>query len=100
MPYSDKEKQRQYQREWQRNKRAAEVKPSHGRTLNLDEIRTARGLLQELANTLGEVNEAKGDIFMKARLKGYLIAIGLKAVEVADLEARIARLEEGYTINH
>jgi len=100
MPYKDKEKQAEYQRTWQRQRRSAEVKPSRGRTLNLDEIKTARGLLDILADTISEVNAAAGDIFMKARLKGYLISIGLKCVETADLEARIEALENGRVIRH
>ena len=31
---------------------------------------------------------------MRARTAGYLISIGLKAVEVADLEARLTSLEK------
>ena len=94
MPYKDPEKQAQYQREWQRQKRAAEVKHPPSRTLNPEEIKNARGLLDLLADTIAEVNEAEGDVFIKARLKGYLISIGLKLVETADLEARLTSLEE------
>jgi len=36
----------------------------------------------------------EGDIFMRARTAGYLISIGLKAIEVADLETRVTNLEK------
>ena len=56
--------------------------------------RTAQGLLHVLSNLIGEVLSTKeGDVFMRARTAGYLISIGLKAVEVADLEARLVNLE-------
>ena len=94
MPYKDPEKQKEYQREWQRIKKAGESGKPHVRTLNHEHIQTAKGLLELLTLTIAEVSAAKGDVFMKARLKGYLISIGLKCVETADLEKRIAELEE------
>jgi hypothetical protein len=97
MPYKDPEKQaeyqRNYQREYQRQKRSAKVKPIV-KTLNPDDIRSAKGLLDLLTETLAEVSEAEGDVFIKARLKGYLISIGLKCVETAELEERLRILEE------
>ena len=59
-----------------------------------EEIRTASALLTVLAGLIKEVLETEeGDVFMRARTSGYLISIGLKAVEVADLEARLTNLE-------
>ena len=64
------------------------------RSSNLEQTRTASGLLQVLAGLIKEVMETtEGDVFMRARTAGYLISIGLRAVEVADLEARINNLE-------
>jgi len=95
MPYKDPEKQKEYQRQWQRQKRAGEtVGFKVLRVSSPEEIRTAQGLLSVLGNLIGEVLTTKqGDIFMKARTAGYLISIGLKAVEVADLETRLTNLE-------
>ena len=95
MPYKDPEKQKEYQRQWQRQRRAGE---STGfkvlRVSSPEEVRTAQGLLSVLAGLIREVLTTKeGDIFMRARTAGYLISIGLKAVEVADLEARLTSLE-------
>ena len=96
MPYKDQEQQREYQREYQRLKRAGLTKKGKTphKTLNPEDIRTAKGLLAALTDTIAEVDSAKGDVFIKARLKGYLISIGLKAVETADLEQRITELEQ------
>jgi len=59
-----------------------------------EEIRTANALLTVLTGLIKEVLETKeGDVFMHSRTAGYLISIGLKAVEVADLEARLTNLE-------
>ncbi len=95
MPYKDPEKQKEYQREWQRRKRAGEtVGFKVLRVSSPEEVRTAQGLLGVLGNLIGEVLATKqGDIFMRARTAGYLISIGLKAVKVADLEARLTSLE-------
>jgi hypothetical protein len=95
MPYKDSLKQKEYQRQWQRQRRAAE---STGfkviRVSSPEEIRTANALLTVLASLIKEVLETKeGDVFMRSRTAGYLISIGLKAVEVADLESRITNLE-------
>jgi len=100
MPYKDPERQAEYQREWQREKRAAQVKPSPGRTLNPEEIKTAQGLLNTLTETLAEIVGTEADPFIKARCIGYLISIGLKAVEIVELEARISALEEGRVLKH
>ena len=92
MPYKDKEKQRQYQREWQRMKKAGSDK-TPGRTLNPADIKTAQGLLDTLADIISEVAAAEACPLTRARCLGFLISIGLKCVETADLEARLQRLE-------
>ena len=61
---------------------------------NLEQTKTASGLLCVLSNLIKDVIETKaGDVFMRSRTAGYLISIGLKAVEVADLEGRVTNLE-------
>ena len=98
MPFKDPEKRRSYNREYQRLRRAGQPTGSRGieviRLSNLEQIETARGLLHVLGGLIGDVLTTKqGDVFIRARTAGYLISIGLKAVEVADLEARLASLE-------
>jgi hypothetical protein len=59
-----------------------------------EQVKTAQGLLSVLASLISEVLTTKeGDTFIRVRTAGYLISIGLKAVEVADLEARLTNLE-------
>ena len=100
MPFKDKEKRRSYNRDYQRLRRAGQPTGSRGievirpSNLKVEQLQTAQGLLCILGNLIGEVlTTEKGDIFMRARTTGYLISIGLKAVEVADLESRITNLE-------
>ena len=95
MPYKDPLRQKEYQRQWQRQRRAGKtVGFKVLRVSSPEEVKTAQGLLGVLGNLIGEVLTTKqGDIFMRAQTAGYLISIGLKAVEVADLEARLTNLE-------
>jgi len=95
MPYKDPARQKEYQRQWQRSRRAGEsVGFKVLRVSSPEEIKTASALLFVLADLIKEVLETKeGDVFMRARTAGYLISIGLRAVEVADLEKRLANLE-------
>jgi len=98
MPYKDPEKRRQYNRDYQRLRRAGQPTGSRGLEVlhlsNLELTETAGGLLSILGGLIGEVLTTKeGDIFIRSRTAGYLISIGLKAVEVADLEGRITNLE-------
>ncbi len=94
MPYKDPERQREFQRSWQREKRAGEVKQTPSRTLNPEDIQTAKGLLGLLSQTIADVQSTGADTLIKARLIGYLVSIGLKAVETAGLESRLSSLEE------
>ena len=99
MPFKDTETRRQYNRSYQRLRRAGEPTGSRGieviRGSNPEQTRTANGLLRILATLISNVIMTKeGDIFMRARTAGYLISIGLKAIEVADLETRVTNLEK------
>jgi hypothetical protein len=98
MSFKDPEKRREYQRNYQRLRRAGIPKGKRGveviRLSNLEQTETAGGLLSILGGLIGEILTTKeGDIFMRARTAGYLISIGLKAVEVAGLETRVGELE-------
>ena len=93
MPYSDPTRQKEYQRQWQRQNRHISKR---GSTVlqNPENVKTAIGLLSVLAGLIREVlTDKEGDIYLKARTAGYLISIGLKAVETADLESRLTSLE-------
>jgi hypothetical protein len=92
MPYKDAEKQREYQRQWQRDRRAGV--PSRRVQSSTQDIRTAQGMLDVLTGILDQLVKAEADLFMKARTIAYVVSVGLKATEVAELEARLKVLED------
>lgn len=57
-------------------------------------VTSAQDVLDLLGETIGEVREAEADVLVKARVIGYLAGVTLKAVETAELEARLLALEE------
>jgi hypothetical protein len=91
MPYKSKERQREYQRQWQRDRRASV--PSKVQS-SIEEIRTAEGMLNILSKLLKQLMAAKVDLFLKARTVAYVVSVGLKATEVAELERRLNILED------
>lgn len=94
MPYNDPLKQKTYQRQWQRQRRLLSNGKGSKVLQNPENVKTAIGLLSVLAGLIREVlTDKEGDIYLKARTAGYLISIGLKAVETADLESRLTSLE-------
>jgi hypothetical protein len=96
MPYSDPEKQRDYQREYKRMQRAGSSQ-TPGQTLvplpfRLKTAQDVLALIEEQVNAVREEPEA--GTLEKARTVGYLAGIALKAVEVADLSGRVEALEQ------
>lgn len=94
MPHKDPEKNRQYHREYQRQRRSG---LTACQTLNLGgpaRIQTAQDVLDLLEHTINDVREADADALVKARCIGYLAGVTLKAIETADLEARVEAVEE------
>lgn len=64
-----------------------------GRTLNQAEMKTAEGMLNVLSDIMAQLVADSGDLYMKARTIAYVASVGLRAVETADLERRLAELE-------
>jgi hypothetical protein len=96
MPYKDPEKQRDYQREYKRMQRAGSSQ-TPGQTLvplpfRLKTAQDVLTLIEEQVNAVREEPEA--GTLEKARAVGYLAGIALKAVEVADLSARLEAVEQ------
>jgi hypothetical protein len=96
MPYKDPEKQRGYQREYKRMQRAGSSQ-TPGQTLvplpfRLKTAQDVLALIEEQVNAVREEPEA--GTLEKARAIGYLAGIALKAVEVADLSARLEAVEQ------
>ena len=94
MPYKDPEQRRAYQREYKRMQRAG--RPTAGQTLIPlpMRLRTARDVLALLEEQITAIRtETQAGTLEKARAVGYLAGIALKAVEVADLSARVEAVE-------
>lgn len=105
MPFSNPERRREYQRERSRRRRAErragidgppEVIPT---TPNIEptELRTAADALAVLREQVNAVRtDPAAGVQTRARTVAYLMSIALRAIEVADLTARIAALESRY----
>lgn len=96
MPYKDPHKQREYQRECQRRRRAQATGLSNAdkptRTYSLTRLEDLRGVLEKVT---GEVMNADLDAGVKGRVIAQLLTAGIKLFEKTDLELRIAALEMG-----
>ena len=97
MPYSNLNKQRDYQRDYARMRRApVRVCQTPGQTQLPAEFRlkTARDVLELIVEQVNAVRaEAEAGTLEKARCLGYLATIALRAVEVAELADRVDALE-------
>ena len=95
MAYKDPEKQRAYKREWARMQRAGESGTPGGTLIPMPfRLRTAHDILALLGEQVEAVrNDQKAGTLEKARTIGYLAGISLKAVEAADLSARVESIE-------
>lgn len=94
MPYADPEKRKAYQRDYSRRRRAGLPGKSPSNLPRTLKVTTARDVLELLSETIGEVRKTKGETFVKARVIAYLAGVTLKAVETADIEARLEALEK------
>jgi len=106
MAYKDKNKQREYLKEYQRTRRmgftglqAKGKTPCKTPLPPTFRLETATAILQELAEQIALVKaDLKADTLSKARTIGYLAGIALRAVETASLEQRIEALEQAMNI--
>jgi hypothetical protein len=92
LPYADMEKQKEYQRNWQRKKQTNAVKTEKN-FLNPDPA-TARQLLAILTAALQDIVDTEADPIIRGRAIAYLVNVGLKGVEISSLEERLQALEE------
>jgi hypothetical protein len=95
MPYKDRETRTAYQREYKRMQRAGGGQTPGQTLLPLPfRLKTARDVLALLEEQVNAVrDEPKAGTLEKARTVGYLAGVALKAVEVADLSARVEAVE-------
>jgi hypothetical protein len=94
MPYKNPEQAREYHREYQRVRRTGSAGNTSLGLPPSTRIQTAEDVRLLLETTIHEVREADADALVKARCIGYLAGITLKAIETANLEARLIDLEE------
>jgi hypothetical protein len=95
MPYRDPERQREYQREYGRMRRAGDTQTPSQTAIPLPfRLKTAADVLALLEEQVGAV---RGDDTLttveRARTVGYLAGISLKAIEAGDLAARVEAVE-------
>ena len=90
MLFKNKERRQEYQREWQRARRAGEL--SRGVQRSTKDLQAAQDMLEILAVMLSQLIASKADLFIKARTVAYVVSVGLKAAEVTELERRLVAL--------
>lgn len=96
MPYRDKKKARDYQREYRRTRRAGDCCTTPCTTpLPMPfRIKTATDVLDLIGQQIAAVqSEPEADTLEKARCIGYLTSVALKAIEAGNMAARIEALE-------
>ncbi|QBS38736.1 hypothetical protein E1B22_12585 (plasmid) [Thermaerobacter sp. FW80] len=96
MPYKDPEVRRAYHREYKRLKRAGlSQTPGQTPVPAPFRVQVAQRILDILMEQMEAVrNDPEAGTLEKARCISYVAGAALKAVEVADLSARIEALEE------
>jgi hypothetical protein len=95
MPYKDKDKQREYQREYmQRRRRGSQTPPGRVDLPPSFRLQTARDLVGLLEGQIDAVQrDPKVRTLERARCIGSLINVGLRALEQTDVATRIEALE-------
>lgn len=91
MPFKDKDKAREYQREYQRRRRSRVGLTDPSKTLQLETLDDLRLVFERIASEV--LNAEDLDLGVKGRVLGQLLAVGIKLVEGTDLERRIEALE-------
>jgi hypothetical protein len=95
MPYKDPERQRTYQRDYRRLRRAGEA--TMPRLVALPptfRLKTAADVLALLSEQILAVREdGESTALERARVIGYLGSVALKAIEAGDLAARLEAIE-------
>jgi hypothetical protein len=95
MPYKDKDRQRAYQREYQRSKRMGSPTPPASVELPAAfRLRTAQDLVDLVQEQIDAVRrDPVARPIEKARCVGSLVGVALRTLEQRDLTSRIEALE-------
>ena len=78
----------------EKRKQARSKGGSRGKVQQSDVIESVRDVKAVLAETINELRSSEGNVVSRGRAVGYLCGVLLNAFEKADLEERIAKLEE------
>ena len=92
LPYKDPEQKRQYQREYNKKRRGALSKNIASNETRIETAEDLRLLLQEI---VGTVRNSRGELDLEswARVLIKACEVGIKIIEVTNLEARLSALE-------
>ena len=93
MPYADPEKQRAAARESARRRRAGLAGEKKRRTARM-RLATAADVQRMLGQAANDIRALDCDPIARGRSLAYIAGVILKCLEVGELEARVAALEE------
>ena len=95
MPYKSRDTQRAYKREWTRMQRAGECGTPGGTLLPVEfRLQTAYDILMLLGDQVRAVRDDESlGVLERARCIGFLASVALRAVEAADMTARVEAIE-------
>jgi hypothetical protein len=95
MPYKNPDKNRSYQREYQRKRRAAnnlKVGITGPRRQTLMTIEDLRVVFERITNEILDSEDL--DLGIKGRVLGQLLRVGIDLIEGGSLEQRVSELEK------
>jgi len=96
MPYKDPNKQREFQRNWQRKRRGSVGTSHNGEpTIKLEwRLSTADDLKSVLETIVSELMcDTESDLCVRGRVIASLLTVGVRLLEVGSIEERLERLE-------
>jgi hypothetical protein len=91
-PYKNRDKQRVYQRNWQRERCGVSSSGSDEPTLEW-RLETAQDLKAVLESVINELMPSDLDLGVKGQVIAQLLTVGCKLLEVGDIERRLDALE-------
>lgn len=94
MPIKDPTKRREYQRQWARKNRqigGSVYKLDLTREFKLETAHDLRTCLEQVTN---EVLHSDIDVGAKGRVMASLLSVGVRIIEISDLDTRLTAVEE------
>jgi hypothetical protein len=93
MPYKDKTRAREYQREWARKQRENASSANFLEPSQDFKFESAEDLAPVLEAVITEVLDAKMEAAARGRCIAQLVQTSIKLLELGDLDARLSALE-------